>query len=348
MDINDSKIRRNRILSAVIETYIKSANQVSSRYIAKRYNFRLSPATIRNEMAELEEMGYLTHPHTSAGRIPTDKGYRYYVDELMNIQKLTKDEVDNIHSNFELKFKVLENVIEITSNLLSGLSRQTSLILYPKLDKSTFKHVELILLKERKILIVLMTNTGIVKNSITEIEEDIITHAQLQKISNFLNYELYDMPLSQIKDHLGSKLIQEKDIMYRIFKDTIDIFKLIFKNIHEDKIMLEGLDHILENPEFENLEKSRIILKLLGQKKDIVGLLKQSLESNSMRVYIGKELPLNMLDDCSIITACYKISNQPIGCIGILGPRRMEYPRVISIVKYISEYISDILTELER
>jgi len=348
MNVNNSEERRNKILAAVIETYIDSANQVSSRYVARNYNFGLSPATIRNEMAELEEMGYLTHPHTSAGRVPTDKGYRYYVDELMQVKKLTMDEMNQVNSNFKLKFKVLENVMEITSGLLSELSKQTSLILYPKLDKSTFKHVELIHLKERKILIVLMTNTGLVKNSIVEVEEDIITQTQLQKISNFLNYELYGKPLSEIKEYLMRKLIQEKDAIYRLFKDTVDIFKRVLKNIHEDKILLEGMEHILENPEFKDLSKTRLLFKMLGEKKKLADFLRQNLKSSSIQIYIGRELPLSMVSDCSIITACYKVSNQTVGCLGVLGPTRMEYAKVIPVVRFISGYVSEILTELER
>lgn len=347
MAVRDSHKRRNKILTAIIETYINTAEQVSSRYIAKNYNFGLSPATIRNEMAELEEKGYLTHPHTSAGRIPTDEGYRYYIDELLKLQKLTLNDINSIRSHYEVKFKILENIISVTSNLLSDLSKQTSLILFPKLDKSTFKHVELIPLKDKKILIVLMTNTGVVKNSIVE-TENTITKAQLQKISNFLNYELYGMALSDIKEHLEKKMIQEKDTLYRLFKDTINIFSLIFKNIHEDKILMEGMDHILDNPEFKDLEKSRLVFKMLGKKKNLIKFLKQNLEMGTMQVHIGKELPPDMVNECGIITACYRISNKSIGCLGILGPKRMNYPRLIPLVDYISNYVSKMITKLER
>lgn len=347
MAVRDSNKRINKILSVIIETYINTAKQVSSRYIAKNYDFGLSPATIRNEMAELEEKGYLTHPHTSAGRVPTDEGYRYYIDELIKVQKLTLEDIKEINSHFKVKFKILENIISVTSNLLSDISNQTSLILFPKLDKSTFKHVELIPLKDKKILIVLMTNTGVVKNSIVE-TDNTITKAQLRKISNFLNYELYDMPLSEIKEHLKKKMFQEKDTLYRLFKDTIDIFSLIFKNIHEDKILMEGMDHILDNPEFKDLEKSRLVFKMLGKKKKLIKFLRQNLEMDTMQVHIGKELPPDMVNDCGIITACYRISNKSIGCLGILGPKRMKYSRLIPFVDYVSTHVSKMITKLEK
>lgn len=348
MSVSDLNKRRNKILAAIIESYIKTAKQVSSRYISKMYDFDLSPATIRNEMSELEDMGYLTHPHTSAGRVPTDEGYRFYVNELMDVQELSIKEISQINKNFELKFKVVENVIEITNNLLSKLSHQTSLILYPKLDKSSFKHVELIHLKHKKVLIVLMTNSGMVKNSIVELKEEDITSAQLKKISNFLNYELYGMPLGDVRNHLESRMLQEKDILYRLFKDTIGIFKRIFENIHEDKLALEGIDHILDNPEFEDLKKSRLIFKMLGQRKLLTNFLRKDLNQESVHLTIGKEFPVESVNDCSVVTACYKISNQTIGCLGILGPKRMQYGRMVALVKYVSKCISDALTDLEK
>ncbi len=340
--------RRNGIMQAIVDSYVKTVKPVSSRALSKEYRgWGLSSATIRNVMADLENMGYLTHPYTSAGRIPTDLGYRYYVNAIMELENLGLDEITRIEGLYKKKIKILEDIIEETTKLLSELTHQASLVLFPKINKGRFKQIEFIPLDCNKIMIVFLSSFGLVKTSIVELGE-MISKEQLQKISNFLNYELHDMNIDSIEDFLTRRIIEEKATFFRLFRDTLFSLKRIFEGLEDNKIYLEGTSYIFGQPEFSNVEKVKNLLKVIDQKKELLDIMLENLEEGDVTIRIGSEINCKEIHDCSIVVASYKIKQKKIGTLGVLGPKRMEYAKVTSIVKHISKTLSRVLTHLEE
>ncbi|MFH1779278.1 MAG: heat-inducible transcriptional repressor HrcA [Candidatus Omnitrophota bacterium] len=346
MVVTDAISRRNKILETVIDSYVSTATPVGSFTVSKKYRIGLSPATIRNVMVELEKLGYIAHPHTSAGRVPTDKGYRYYVDTLMELKHLTEEEREFIEKNLTQDLDELEDIIRRTARAISTLTKQTSLISFPRAKKRTFKRLELISTSAAKIHALLFTAQGVVKHSIFELQEN-IEERELSRISKFLNEELLGLPLSEIKDHLLGKILSENDPFHHLFKQAIDILNLSrLLEEKNEKILLDGTHHIIEQPEFRNTEKIKAILKALEDEDEILDILDEDLEENVVKIHIGSENPYEDIRECSIVVSNYKIGEENIGGIGLIGPTRMDYSKVVSVIEYVGQIFSRSLARL--
>ncbi len=348
MVVTDVISRRNKILGIVVDSYVSTAVPVGSIAVSRKFRQRISPATIRNIMAQLEEIGYITHPHTSAGRVPTDKGYRYYVDSLMEQRHLTRDEMDFIEGVLSHDFDELGEIVKRAARLISSLTHQASVVSFPRSKRRTFKRIELIPATHTKIYVLLFTAQGIVKHSIFELHET-CDESELMKISRFLNDELPGLQLSEIGDYLLRKVLGENDAFHHLFKEATDILSMSHILEEEaEKIFLDGAHHIIEQPEFRYADKVRLLLKALEEEEEILNIMDRDLNEEGVRVHIGAENPYEDIRECSLVISNYKIGDQNIGSIGVIGPTRMDYSKSVPVVGYVSSVFSRLLTRLSE
>ncbi|GAB6138346.1 heat-inducible transcriptional repressor HrcA [Halanaerobaculum tunisiense] len=339
--------RKKKILKAIVKEYITTAEPVGSRKLTRRYNFDVSSATIRNEMADLEEAGYLEQPHRSAGRVPSDKGYRFYVDSLMDLNQLSSTQAESIKQKYDSKEQEIQGLIEDTSQLLSDLTQYTSLASSPKIQESVLEYLKLVPVADEKSLIVLVTDTGIVKDKVVDIPST-LSHNKLEKISRFLNQRLHGLPLHQIDEQLLQKLNQE--LINRLSLDTNQLRFLsnaAFKNNFSSagKIYLGGTTYILDQPEFSEIDKIKNVLQVLEHESALEDILGGFKSQAGLEILIGSENECEEIKDCSIVIATYSLNGRPVGKIGVLGPTRMNYPQVVGTVKFMSDFLSKHLTE---
>lgn len=332
--------RKRDILQAVVTDYIKSAQPVGSRTVARRYKIGLSPATIRNEMADLEELGYLIQPHTSAGRIPSQKGYRYYVDQLMETSDLEEKEKAEIKRAFQYKkMQEIEEIIRHTSRLLSLLTNYTSLILGPQLKKSAFKKMQIMPLDNHRGLLVLVTDTGFVKSNVINLPQS-LSGNELSRIVSYLNRRLKGLTIDQLTSRLISELRRD---LYHHVKFLEEAFTLLEESLSEDerRVFLGGTTNILNQPEFGNIEKVKSLLTLFEQDSLLATLLSRPVAGvDGIIIKIGKENVLEEVQECSLVMASYRLGKEVMGTIGILGPTRMDYARTVAVVQQVVNQLS--------
>ncbi|MDA8233723.1 MAG: heat-inducible transcriptional repressor HrcA [Clostridia bacterium] len=335
--------RKQKVLLAIIQDYIATAEPVGSRTISRKTDLGVSPATIRNEMSDLEEMGYIEQPHTSSGRVPSDLGYRYYVDFMMEKQKLSNQEQDFIRHGYESKKTEISAVIQQTSKILSQLTNYTSIVLSPQGGRSAFKHLQLVPLEPGKALVVVVTESGFIHNKIIDIPEK-LKQEELIKISQVLNAKLQGHPLEEIKRTLISEIYFELNKHKEIFNIVMELLQNDSPGLApEDKVCLAGTLNMLNQPEFRQIEKVKTLLSLLDQDDLLRNLMTVNSQEEGVNISIGEENKQEGLRDCSMITATYHIDGQLVGSIGVLGPTRMEYAKVVSIVEYMTQNLEEIL-----
>ncbi len=338
--MKDKSKRIDRVLSIIVEAYIDKAEPIGSGFVSKKLG--LSSATVRNIMADLESQGYIFHPHTSAGRIPTDKGYRYYVDRLMSVKGLTTEEEKDIEKLFAKKVNKLEDALVECSRALSHLTNYVSVILYPKLVESEFQRIELIPIDKNKLVALMINSSGVIKESIIELEEDININ-ELSKISKFLNEELAGLGLGDIEGYLKRKIYLEKDSFYHMFKRALEIIDLTDFLKEEDMVFYDGTARMLDYPEFRNPENIKHLLEAFEDKEDLVRVLGGDLNFDGMRILIGRENDIDSLKDFAVIMTNYKVKNFNAGSIGVIGPKRMSYTKAVSSLKRISDQLNKAL-----
>jgi heat-inducible transcriptional repressor len=327
--------RKKEILRAVVIDYVKVAQPVGSRTVARRYLVGLSPATIRNEMADLEEMGYLIQPHTSAGRIPSQKGYRFYVDELMEATDLPEGEKKTIKKAFhDRKLREIEDIIKYTSQLLSSLTNYTSLILGPRLKKSAFKKLQIMPVDAQRGLLVLVTDTGFVKNKLINLPQT-LSASELSRIVSYLNSKLKGLTVNKITATLIGEL--RRDLYYHV-KFLEDTFTLLEESLAEDerRVFLGGTTNILNQPEFGDIEKVKALLTLFEQHSLLATLLARPVVGvEGVVIKIGRENLLEEVRDCSLVMTTYCLGREVVGTIGLLGPTRMEYSKTVAVLQHV-------------
>ena len=341
----DIEQRQKKILCAIVESYIEIAMPVGSRAVSQRFRKSISPATIRNVMADLEEKELIMHPYTSAGRIPTDKGYRMYVDLLLEPKHLTKEEESLIARLINRGCEDFETLMQAASKAICMMTDVAGIVLTSRLKRSVFKRVEFIPIDSSRILAVLITNSGLVKSANLEMEEE-FTKSELLRISEFLNHELDGMFLVEIKDYLTRRLLEQGDSFYTFLKKAMYILSIPGLLKMEDRIYFEGTTSIMACPEFKDIAKARLFLRLFEEKRDLMELFNEDMETDGIKVHIGKENSHKSIQDYTIITSNYKINDRVMGAIGAIGPTRMEYGRVMSAVSYLSSILGKVMEEL--
>lgn len=338
--------RKKRILRAIIDDYIDTAEPIGSRTIARKHELGLSSATIRNEMADLEEMGLLAQPHTSAGRVPSDKGYRLYVDQLMQLKDLSIGEIEEIREAMEIKINELSQLIRQASVIMSKITKYTSMAITPQMKKSMVKAVQVVPVEPGKALVVVVTNAGVVRNSLIKLPDNLLPDF-LIRVSNSLNEKLSGLSMEQISYPLIKETERELGLSSEALMPILDGVAECVNQIDNSEIYLDGATNIFNYPEFRDVIKAKDFLNVLDEKPLIHQLLSDiSDKSIDIDVKIGSENPLDEIKDCSLVTATYSINNRIIGSIGVIGPTRMEYPKVIASMDCVRRKVNQEINKL--
>lgn len=327
--------RKKRILQAIVDEYVNTAEPVSSAAISKKKGLDFSSATIRNEMSELEKSGYLEKTHTSSGRIPSVKGYRLYVDELLKEDNISLEEIKYIKEKLQIKADQIEDLTKIASNTLSEITHYTTVAIGPKVTKQIIKEIKFVLLGSRMLMAVILTNTGMIKESIINFGEDIYED-QIETINLLFNSKLQGKPLEKINEPLDEYIFTEMKSSASMIKTIIEqLNKVIYE---ESKLYLEGTNKSFDLPELSKAETARNFINILENKSEVVDLLDNEI-SKDINVYFGDELDDENLKDFSIVTL--KSDEKDLGTIGIIGPKRMNYSKIISVMRYIQRLIDE-------
>ena len=330
--------RKAFILSTIVYEYIATAEPVGSHTLTQKYNLGVSSATIRNEMAELEAGGYLVQPHTSAGRVPSDAGYRIYVDQLMAPEPLASEERRRIRDEFRAASRELGDVIEQTTRMLGQMSRNVAFMLAPQRDAQTFAHIQLIALSAQTALAIVVTSLGVAAQHFFELSGEIDAES-LTMLSNRLNAHLRGKTLSDVlrTDIAGIVRGTEPAAEFVVAIETA--FRSAASS-EEVTIVFSGAQHLLDQPEFQDLRKLRSILRIVEEQKSLYELVADSFASEGASVKIGHELSLEEMAECSIVTVPYRTVDGMVGVIAILGPRRMPYPRLLALASGTAESLN--------
>lgn len=335
--------RQLLILQVIIDDFIRSAQPVGSRTLSKKNEIALSSATIRNEMADLEELGFLEKTHTSSGRIPSEKGYRYYVDHILAPQQLNSVEISRIHSIFAERIYELEKIVQKSAKILSELTNYTAILLGPEVKETKLKRLQVVPLNNDTAVAIMITDTGHVENRIFTIPPG-FNLIDLEKMVNILNERLTNVPISELNGKIYKEValllkqhIQNYDSMLDTLLETISLKE-------QEKLFFGGKANMFNQPEFRDIQKIHSLMDMIESEKGFYDIFKQI--PHGIHVKIGKENERTEMENCSLITATYSIGNEPVGTIAILGPTRMEYSRVISLLDFLSTDMSKALTNL--
>ena len=343
MKWNELNQRSQNILFYVINEFIKTGEPVGSRTISKKYNINLSPATIRNIMADLEDMGLLTQPHTSAGRVPTKEGLKFYVNSLIDFFKvpdIIKNEIDNFFNSSEANF---QNILTQITDLLSDITNYIGIVVSPDIKKLKLKHIEFVRLNDRQILVIVVNELGQVENKIIEVEKDTITQLQLDKLSQYINNKYSGKDLMAIKNEILKELEYLKNNFNSKISEIVDKFTNIkWEENAEKEVIVKGLNKLLESDAVKSdFNQLKNFIKIFEEKSQLLEILDKTYKSPGIQIYIGSQSPY--FEDMSIITSPYSKGDTILGAIGIIGPLRMNYEKIIPLVDYTSKLISSIL-----
>ena len=335
MDLTERKIR---ILQAIINDYVKNAEPVGSRSIAKKYDMGVSPATIRNEMADLEDMGYLTHPHTSAGRVPSDKAYRLYVDDLMKKRNLTAKEKKSINDRLDVNLDEFDATIKHAASLLSEITKLASFAMTPSGNQDTLKFTKLLPVDENTIVLMIGSDSGNITNTILKVNVP-YTNEALEILSKSMTYTykgrtIDDLLKNAIIKDVGSDIGTLSSLANRVMPN----FVRTLEDMLNVNMYMEGLTNIFNIPEYSSIDKAKPFLELISKKDEFTrDMLKRE---NGVIVTIGEENIEASMKDCSLITATYHVDGKLIGKIGVIGPTRMNYGEITSIMEYLTNNLS--------
>src|SRR6056297_238802 len=349
MMVDNMSNRKKKILKAIIQEHILTAEPVGSRTLAKNYDFGVSSATIRNEMADLEDMGYLKQPHTSAGRIPSDKGYRFYVDVLIDQKKVISTNLQKSLQKLYSKEKGVNDIISATVKMVSNLTHYTAMVSEPQLEKSKIRKVQLLQVTSNSLMIILITDTGMVNNKIIDLDQD-LSNRQIRYINNFLVDKLEGTNLKDLDHEFMQKLERELEKRINASKKLTDIINDELEILVEPadfQIYLGGTSYILDQPEFNDLETLKQVLNILDT-KDTLRRLLGSISEEGVEVKIGHENQLEEIQNCSLVFATYSLNSKAVGKIGVIGPTRMKYPQVISTVDFVADMLGEIISKSSR
>ncbi len=338
--------REAAVLSAIVYEYIETKKPVGSRSFVQKYSFSLSPATMRNIMFDLEGMGYLKQPHTSAGRIPTDIGYRFYVDSLL--EKYNHSSPVNVKVKEELLKRELQldKIFCSITKMISQISKYAGIMLTPRLDFTVVKRIELVNLDNNQVLLILVTRTGMVINRKVQLSTS-FTQDELYEYSKFLTSELCGYSLNEIKNRVFDQLRQLENLGLKKSM-AIDIAQLALSNSDESELCLDGIENLLKIPEMVEQERLNSLLSIIEEKNILRAIMEASMEVDGINTLIGEEISDEKVSGCSIVATSYKIGNRKVGAIGIIGPTRMDYEKVVPLVDYSGKVVSDLLTQISK
>ncbi len=335
--------RSKSVLLAVIQCHINSPEPVGSRAVTKKYPFGLSPATIRNIMSDLEEMGFLAQPHTSAGRVPTDLGYRYYVDTLKDNNPLINNElVSELNNKLEVIRQDINTVLDEASRMLSSLSHYIGISVSPNEATSTLSKIELIKYRENQLAVIMFTDEGIIKNKVIAIDPE-LSQSNLNRIAEYINAQHAGHTVEEIKEKVINDLSQDRLRCDDLISQAVRICRDVFSS-SPGNVYVSGLSEVLQLPDFCDIDKIKELLRAIEDKHIILRLLDQVSDAAGTQIFIGSENPLEEMKKLSMVVSTYREGSRPIGAIAIIGPTRMNYQQAITIVASTANYITDMLS----
>ena len=335
MDLTERKLK---ILQAIIADFVRTAEPVGSRTISRNYELGISPATIRNEMSDLEEMGYLTHPHTSSGRVPSEKAYRLYVNEMMGKKELTEAEKSAIASKLYENVTELDNLIERAAHVLSEITSLTAFALSPGKELDRLRYVNLIPVDDRTVVLMIVAESGKVSNTTVQLDRP-VNDETLRILAKNMTYNYSGKTLSEaLKIDIIKNFREDAEAMAMFRNNIVPGFLKTLEDMLNVNLYMDGLTNIFSIPEYNDIEKAKSFFEILGRKEDIRKKLIE--RDDGMIITIGGENQDADLSDCSVITATYHVDGRLVGKLGVIGPTRMKYDEVTSVVEYLTDNIS--------
>ena len=348
MSASDFEQRRNKVLELTIDAYVSTALPVGSELVSRKLRSSLSPATIRNIMVELEDAGFLEQPHTSAGRIPTDLGYRFYVDSVMDARHVPPEELRQIERLIQPPELDVDQLLERASAVLSELSQQAAFAVAPSLKQSTVKQIELVPLSVRKVLCVLVANEEMIASHVVEIEEP-MTRDEAASLTRFVSTELVGLSFSELLESLERRMLAQNDSFYYLVKRSLFILQHALSTESSERLFVEGASYVVSQPEFSRSpRKTHELLKGLNEEHALLERLRQNIAADGVRVRIGREVQVPGFDECSYLTAPVAMGGEVIGGVGVLGPKRMDYPRMRALVEAMGRCATELLTHWDE
>ncbi|MHB8414438.1 MAG: heat-inducible transcriptional repressor HrcA [Acidiferrobacteraceae bacterium] len=334
--------RAEILLKLLIERYIAEGQPVGSRTLAKHAGLELSSATIRNIMADLEELGLVRSPHTSAGRVPTQLGYRLFVDSLLTIRPLQSEHVRRIEGDLGADHEP-QQLLEAASALLSQITQLTGVVRVPKRDQAAFRHLEFLTLSPKRLLAILVTQDGRVHNRVLQ-PTRIYSPAQLTEAANYFNATYSGMQLTDVRKALVDSLRQDSEDMQSVIRTVVEMASAVVSEVRrEDEVVVSGESNLFGIPEIDSA-RLRQLFEAFNTKQDLLHLLDQSMQAGGIQIFIGSESGYEPLEDCSFVTASYRLDGRVVGTLGVIGPTRMPYEQVISIVDVTARLLSGALS----
>ena len=340
--LNNLNERSQQLFKVLVEHYINDGQPVASKTLSNDEKINLSPATIRNVMADLEDLGLIISPHTSAGRIPTPQGYRLFVDNLVTVKPLRGKEVENLRKEMGIDDSQ-DALISKASSLLSGMTRMAGVVTIPRRDAVILRHIEFLSLTSNRILVILVVNEQEVQNRVIHTERA-FTVSELTQTANYLNQEFVGKDLSQIRQSVLDSMKQERDDMQHIMKMAIQMTDNVVADQNNDDYVMAGQTNLMDYAEMANMEKLRQLFDAFNTKRDVLHVLDQSIQAEGMQIFIGEESGYSAFESCSVITAPYKVSHEVVGVLGVIGPTRMAYDRVIPLVDVTAKLLGSLLS----
>ena len=339
--------RAELLLKSLIHRYINDGQPVGSRTLARETGLDISPATVRNVMADLEDMGLIESPHTSSGRVPTAQGYRVFIDTLLKVRPLTNDAVaeieDRLHSDQDP-----QRILSTATDILSRITKFAGVILVPRHQHTGFKQLEFLRLSARRVLVILVTSDGGVQNRVLANDRE-YSETELIEASNYFNSEYHGQSLEQVRHILLNDMQQDSDEMSRIMKTAVEMAQKMFvsEDAEEQEMLLSGEENLITVPEFSQLGKLRELFDTFKTKQDLLDLLAKSMLATGISIFIGDESGYQALNECSVVAAPYEVDGRSIGTLGVIGPTRMDYADVIPIVDVTARLLGSALGMLE-
>lgn len=343
MSAYELNARERTVLAVLIDHYIRTAEPVGSRTIATRYNMGVSSATVRNTLADLEERGFIAQPHTSAGRIPTDSGYRIYIDQLLKSEKLSAADRDKIRRELSTDFSAIEDILEQTSRVLATVSTQLGVTVGPKFEQGILERIEVIPVSENKLLVVLMVKSGVVRTVLMEIDR-IEKSSGLADTVALLNEKLCGLSLQEIKATIRERLRDTGRGNPQLLKIFMENHEAVLDDSRDSSFYTDGTINIVQKKEFQDPRKLREFLTLLEERRGLVSLLNREPQAEGIMVTFGTESDIEGISGCAVVTSSYRAGNVT-GKVGIIGPTRMQYAKLMPVVEYTAKILSEILSK---
>jgi heat-inducible transcriptional repressor len=338
---NEISERAQYLLKILVERHVAEGKPIGSRTLARESSIKLSPATIRNVMADLEDLGLIEAPHTSAGRIPTARGYRFFVDTLMSVQSLNAKEIENL--KLSIQGDNPKKIMSTATDMLSGLTRMAGLVTLPKIEYAAWRHIEFISLSDTRVLAIMVSSDQDVQNRVIHTSRA-YSPAELEQAANYLNQSFAGHTLSEVRKLLIGEMQETRETMDRMMMDAILMAQSVFEGTgREEDYLIGGETNLMTFNELSNVERLRELFEAFSQKQDILHILDQCQRAEGVQIFIGEEAGYRVFDGCSLVTAPYTVDEQVVGVLGVIGPTRMAYDRVVSVVDITAKILGSAL-----